>query len=289
MDTRDPRHAALAAARSLLFVPGNRPERFAKAIASGADAVVLDLEDAVPPAQKAAAREAVGAALQSTGSAVPLILRVSTPASEAGAQDLAWLSQQPAPAGVMVAKSESADDLAAVQRAAPGAALLPLIESAAGYAALAQIAAAPGVLRLVVGHIDFMADTGLRCAEDERELDPLRFAVAMHTRLHRLEAAVDGVTTAIDDDERLRRDTRRALNFGFGAKLCIHPRQVAVVHAALAPAADELEWARRVIAADAAAAGAAVQLDGKMVDLPVVLQARRILARLRSQAEGEGA
>jgi citrate lyase subunit beta/citryl-CoA lyase len=287
MNTLSSRHAALAAARTLLFVPGNRPERFAKAIASGADAVVLDLEDAVPAAQKPAARDAVAEALQSLGGGVPLILRVSTPASEAGVQDLAWLSRQTAAAAVMVAKSESTDDLAAVQRAAPAAALLPLIESAAGYAALPQIAAAPGVLRLVVGHIDFMADTGLRCSEDERELDPLRFAVAMQTRLQRLEAAVDGVTTAIDDDDRLRRDTRRALNFGFGAKLCIHPRQVAVVHDALAPEVDEIDWARRVLAADAAAAGAAVQLDGKMVDLPVVLQARRVLARLRDQPQGE--
>ncbi len=281
MDNPTALRAALAAARTLLFVPGNRPERFAKALASGADAVVLDLEDAVPPAQKAAARDAVREALVAEPSPVPLILRVSTPGSEAGAQDLAWLSGQPAPAGVMVAKSESPDDLAAVHRAAPAAALLPLVESAAGFAALASIAAAPGVLRLVVGHIDFMADTGLRCSEDERELDPLRFAVAMHTRLQRLEPAVDGVTVAIDDDERLRRDTRRALNFGFGAKLCIHPRQVAVVHEALAPGADEIDWARRVIAADAASAGAAVQLDGRMVDLPVVLQARRTLARVR--------
>jgi citrate lyase subunit beta/citryl-CoA lyase len=282
-----PHAAALAAARSLLFVPGNRPERFAKAIASGADAVVLDLEDAVPPAARPAARAAIAAAWGAvSAAAVPIVLRVSTPGSEAGAQDLAWLAGQPMPAGVMVAKAESADALAAVRRAAPAAALLPLIESAAGYAALAQIAAAPGVLRLVVGHIDFMADTGLRCSDDERELDPLRFAVAMHTRLNRLEPAVDGVTVAIGDDARLRADTRRALNFGFGAKLCIHPRQVAVVHEALAPSAEELAWARRVIAADAAAAGAAVQLDGKMVDLPVVLQARRTVARLRDGQQG---
>lgn len=279
------RHAAaLAGARTLLFVPGNRPERFAKAIASGADAVVLDLEDAVPPAERQAARAAIAAAWATlSAAAVPIVLRVSTPGSEAGAQDLAWLAGQTTPAGVMVAKAESADALAAVRQAAPGAALLPLIESAAGYAALPQIAAAPGVLRLVVGHIDFMADTGLRCSDDERELDGLRFAVAMQTRLNRLEPAVDGVTVAIDDDARLRADTRRALNFGFGAKLCIHPRQVAVVHEALAPGAEELAWARRVIAADAAAAGAAVQLDGKMVDLPVVLQARRTLARLREE------
>ena len=108
---------------------------------------------------------------------------------------------------------------------------------------------------------------------------PLRFAVAMATRLHRLAPAVDGVTVRIDDDERLRQDTQRALRFGFGGKLCIHPRQVAVVHDALAPSETEIDWARRVIAADAASGGAAVQLDGRMVDLPVVLQARRTLAR----------
>ena len=135
------------------------------------------------------------------------------------------------------------------------------------------------MLRLVVGHIDFMADTGLQCSDDERELIPLRFAVAMATRLGALAPAVDGVTVGIDDDERLREDTRRALRFGFGAKLCIHPRQVAIVHEAMMPSAAELRWAERVIAADAAARGAAVQLDGRMVDLPVVLQARRTLAR----------
>jgi len=274
--------AALSAARTLLFVPGNRPERFMKALESGADAVVLDLEDAVPPAQKAQARTAIAEAWDGLcASPVPLVVRISTPRSDDGRQDIDWLAGRPTPAGVMVAKSESAEDLAAVRRAAPAAALLPLFESAAGHAALALIAAAPGVLRLVLGHIDFMADTGLHCSDDERELDPLRFAIAMQTRLQRLQPAVDGVTVAIDDEARLRADTRRALNFGFGAKLCIHPRQVAVVHEALAPAADELAWARRVLAADAAAGGAAVQLDGGMVDLPVVLQARRTVARVR--------
>ena len=91
--------------------------------------------------------------------------------------------------------------------------------------------------------------------------------------------AIDGVTVQTDDEARVREDTRRALRFGFGGKLCIHPRQVAFVHAACQPAAEELAWARRVLEADAAAAGKAVQLDGRMIDLPVVLQARRTLAR----------
>jgi citrate lyase beta subunit len=116
-----------------------------------------------------------------------------------------------------------------------GASLVPLVESAAGWQALPVLSGAPGVLRLAVGHIDFMADTGLQCDSDESELAPLRFAVAMATRMHRLAPAIDGVTVQIDDEERLRRDTRRAVRFGFGGKLCIHPRQVAIVHECLAP------------------------------------------------------
>jgi hypothetical protein len=150
--------------------------------------------------------------------------------------------------------------------------------------ALPQIASAQSVLRLIVGHIDFMADTGMQCARDQAELAPLRFAVAMWTRIHRLAPAVDGVTAAIHDDELLGEDTRRAVRYGFCAKLCIHPRQVPVVHAALAPAPDALNWAQRVVAADAAANGAAVQLDGRMVDAPVVLHARQLLARSRVRA-----
>lgn len=269
----------LAHARTLLFVPGNRPERFDKALASGADAVVLDLEDSVPTAVKPAAREAIAAAwtgLYARG--VPLVVRINPLDSALGEEDVHWLAQLTAGVSVMVPKADGAPNLAALNARFPGMSLLPLIESAAGYVNLEQIAGVTSVLRLVVGHIDFVADTGLQCSGDERELAPLRFAVAMHTRLHRLAPAVDGVTTAIDDEALIRADTQRAMGFGFTAKLCIHPKQVPIIHAALAPSKEALEWARRVIAADAAAAGAAVKLDGRMVDVPVVLQARRTLA-----------
>lgn len=272
----------LARARTLLFVPGNRPERFEKALRSGADAIVLDLEDSVPLIEKPAAREAIGdawAGLQTAG--LPLVVRIN--AVDLGLVDLEWLAGLSPPEGVMVPKVESAATLSRVNGRLQSVPMLPIIESAAGHAALAEIAGATNVLRLVVGHIDFMADTGLQCSDDERELTPLRFAVAMATRLGCLAPAVDGVTVSIDDDERLRQDTRRALRFGFGGKLCIHPRQVTVVHAALSPSAEEVEWARRVIAADAVSGGAAVQLDGRMVDLPVVLQARQTLARTQGK------
>lgn len=283
----------LADARSLLFVPGNRPERFDKALSSGADAVILDLEDAVPPAEKSVARGAIARAWAVLAAApVPVAVRINAPSSDAGRQDVAWLATIAAVApalAVIVPKAESAGDLEAVRAALPQAALVPLIESAAGWAGLAEIAAAPGVLRLAFGHIDFMADTGLRCGDDQRELDPLRFAIAMHSRLHSLAAPVDGVTTGIDDEGALRDDTARALRFGFGAKLCIHPRQIPVVHAAMRPSQAEIRWAERVVAADEGSGGAAVQLDGRMIDRPVVIQARRTLARSRQPTKLDNA
>ena len=276
---------AYSAARSFLFVPGNRPAMFAKAASSGADVVVLDLEDSVPDAEKASARDEISAAWQKLAPLPSaLMVRMNTPESAAGAQDIEWL-QALRPAAIMVPKAESGATLAALHARLEPTALIPLIESAAGHAALAEVAAAPGVLRLAVGHIDFMADTGIQCDEDQAELAPLRFAVAMATRINALAPAIDGVTVQVDDVECLERDTRRAVRYGFGAKLCIHPRQVAVVHSALAPTDDELAWAKRVVAADRVAGGAAIKIDGKMVDLPVVLQARRLLARAAREVE----
>jgi len=284
--TTDHSNHPLSRARTFLFVPGNRPERFEKALQSGADAVIFDLEDAVPPGEKAQARQAIVAAwprLQAF--AVPQLVRINAPEHALGQEDLRGLSGCDGLAGVMVPKVESAAALDAVRGALPGISILPLIESAAGYAAIAEIARVEGVLRLVVGHIDFMADTGIQCSDDEAELAPLRFAVAMASRIHQLAPAVDGVTAAITDDTRLRADTRRALRFGFGAKLCIHPRQIPVVHEEMAPSTEEIAWAQRVVQADADAGGAAVQLDGRMIDAPVVLQARRVLARVASSQE----
>lgn len=273
---------SLSEARSLLFVPGNRPERFNKALSSGADAVVFDLEDSVPLVEKKAARDAITRTWgESTATGLPLVVRINGPQTPTGAEDLAWLARLEGLTAVMVPKAESRASLEEVGARLSGTALVPLIETAAGHAALPAIAAAAGVVRLAVGHIDFMADTGIQCSPGEPELVPLRFAVSMATRVAGLATAFDGVTVDIGNEDRLREDTRRALRFGFGGKLCIHPRQVAVVHAAMTPGDEEVAWARRVIAADTISGGAAVQIDGRMVDMPVVLQARRVVARMR--------
>jgi len=271
----------LARARSFLFVPANRPERFVKAIASGADAVILDLEDSVPLQDKGTARETVRQALPGLPPEALVVVRINSPQTPAGVQDVQALAGLQGLAGLMVPKCESPADLQLATDTLSGLPLLPIIESAAGYLALRQIALTPQVCRLVVGHVDFLADTGISCSPDQRELDALRFEVAMCTRAGQLAPAVDGVTVAVEDEAAIRTDTERAIRFGMGGKLCIHPKQVPVVHATFAPTPAQIDWAQRVLSAMAASAGSAVQLDGKMVDLPVVLQAQRLLERVR--------
>ena len=258
--------------RSLLFVPGSRPERFDKALAAGADTVIVDLEDAVAPADKLSAREALRAWLRPEHAIVVRLNAVDTPWF---ADDIA-LGALPGVAAVMLPKAERADTIAALM-AAGAKGVLPLIESAAGFAALATLAAAPGVQRLVFGSIDFQLDLGMRDALED-ELLYFRSQIVLASRLAGLASPIDGVSTAIDDAETLNTDVQRARRLGFGGKLCIHPKQVAGVHRGFAPSADELAWAQRVLAASAAAGGAAIAVDGKMVDKPVLLRAERILS-----------
>lgn len=258
-------------ARSLLFVPASRPERFDKALAAGADVVIVDLEDAVAPHEKERARAALAAWLDP---ARPVLVRINAVDTPWFGEDLA-LCAHPGVAAVMLPKAEHIDDLARL-RAAGAAQLVPLIESAAGMAALATIAAAPGVQRLAFGSIDLQVDLGMRDALED-ELLYFRSRLVLASRLAGLQAPVDGVSTSLDDAERLRVDVLRARRLGFGGKLCIHPRQVEGVNRHFAPSEAEQAWARRVLEAAAAAAGAAVALDGRMIDKPVILRAQAIL------------
>jgi len=258
-------------ARSLLFVPGSRPDRFDKALAAGADAVVIDLEDAVAPADKDGSREAVAAWLAPRH---PVVLRINGADTGWFADDLA-LCGHPGVAAVMLPKAERAADIAAL-RDAGVASVIPLIESAAGMAGVAAIATAPAVQRLAFGSIDFQVDLGMRDALED-ELLVFRSQLVLASRLAGLQAPVDGVSTAIDDADRLRDDVLRARRLGFGGKLCIHPKQVASVNRHFAPTEAERAWAQRVLDAAAASGGAAVAVDGKMVDKPVILRAQAIL------------
>jgi citrate lyase subunit beta/citryl-CoA lyase len=276
----------LALARSFLFVPATRPERYAKALASGADAVIIDLEDAVAPHDKDEARHQLASAFEQLDAPerARTLVRMNASGSHWMEDDLklvADLVGKGLPA-VMLPKCESAHALRLLAQAlGANCALFPLVESLAGLDAIDALAAAPQVLRLAFGHLDFQADVGLACDADEVELVPVRLAVVSAARRAGLAAAIDGVTVATQDAAKLQQDLTRSRRSGFGAKMCIHPAQVALVNAAFSPSAAELDWARRVIAAVEVAGGGVVSLDGRMVDGPVVRLAQRTLAQSR--------
>jgi citrate lyase subunit beta / citryl-CoA lyase len=265
--------------RTYLFVPGNRPDRFGKALASGADAVVLDLEDAVAADDKDAAREAVRAwaADATPANRARVVVRTNDLGSPHAAADLAAVAEAGITA-VMLPKTESADDVATVRSAAPDVIVLALVESARGLAAAEEIAAAPGVVRLVFGTLDYALDLDLEIDDAADGLSYAAARLAVASRCAGLATPVGGVTPQLGDEARLLADLAWSRRHGLGAKLCIHPAQVAAIHAALAPTTQAVERARRVLEADAGSPGAA-QLDGRMIDRPVVLAARRTLAR----------
>ncbi|MGE5523100.1 MAG: HpcH/HpaI aldolase/citrate lyase family protein [Rhodospirillaceae bacterium] len=260
-------------ARSLLFVPGNRPERIAKAQRAGAHGVIVDLEDAVATSEKEAARAALARHLDP---AAPVLVRVNGPDTEWFQRDLE-VCAAPGVAGVLIPKAEDVAHLEATRRSV-GAdrILLPLIETARGFDRARALAESGLAQRLTFGHIDFQLD--LRIEGERDELLYFRSHLVLVSRLAGLPAPLDGVSVAIDDTDRVRAETLYAKRLGFGGKLCIHPKQVPVVNLCFLPSAEEQAWARRVLDAAAASQGSAVAVDGKMIDVPVIRKAEEILA-----------
>lgn len=264
-----------------LFVPGDRPERFEKALAAGAGAVIIDLEDAVAPEKKPAAREACAdfwrdASRTPAQRATTLVVRINDARSPWFDGDLT-LIRDAGIQGVMLAKAESAEQLARVANALPDSGyVIALIESARGIANLPEITRAPRVQRIAFGTLDYAVDLGM--PHTERGLLFPACQIAITSRAAGIGSPVAGVTTAIDDEAQLLADFQFARECGFGAKLCIHPKQIAPLSRALRPSESDIDWARRVLAA-LESGQAAVKVDGKMVDRPVMLLAREILRR----------
>ncbi|WP_144768080.1 CoA ester lyase [Herbaspirillum sp. SJZ099] len=267
-------------AASYLFVPANRTDRYAKALDSGADAVIVDLEDAVGPQLKDEARAALAGWLRHNGAQPRLWVRVN-------AADTAWHEADVAAfagmdiAGIVLPKAEHPAAVAAIARRLKEhrQGVIALIETAAGIAAMRDIARTAGVARLAFGSIDLQVDLGMQCDAIESELAHLRVEMVLASRLAGIAPPIDGVTTTFDDMPFLAAAVQRSLRLGFGAKLCIHPRQVAAVNAGFRPTAGELAWAKAVMAAVDKSDGGAISLDGKMIDKPVILQAQRFLQR----------
>lgn len=260
--------------RSALFVPGNRPERFAKALTSGADIVIVDFEDAVEESDKARARENLSDFLNENPSA-RVWVRVNMAGHPEHTADLDMCCHSGVD-GVLLPKAESTGQVELV--AATGKPVIPIIESVRGLAELPSMAEVHGVVRLTYGRLDLGLDLGLTVTSQDadRIFDHVRYALLLQTRLAGLAAPLESVFSNIEDSEGLQHYARTASNMGFAGMLCIHPKQVAVVHLALAPTEEELAWARRITAA--ADGRGAFKLDGEMVDAPVMARAQRILA-----------
>lgn len=266
------------AERSLLFVPGSRPERFGKALAAGADITCIDLEDSVAPSGKAEARAAALSFIADQGAPDHLWLRINPVRSAVGLADLLAVLDSPAgPRTLMLPKLSDPSDLAFLEEVLGDRplSLVPLIETAAGLRQAAAIARGPRIRALLFGAVDLSAELG--CGLD---WEPLLFA-----RSTLVAAAAEGGVGLFDvpaidvtDVEGLRASTARARTLGFTGRACIHPSQVGVVNEIFTPTAAEIDRANRVVDAFAQAGGGVALLDGKLIEMPVVRAARRVLA-----------
>ncbi|MBV4484562.1 CoA ester lyase [Pseudomonas sp. SWRI153] len=265
--------------RSALFVPATRPERIPKAVATGADRVIVDLEDAVSQALKDQARDNLNRYLSENPGARVLV-RINAPRHPAHAADLDVCRRHAGVVGILFPKAEEAAQIAIAART--GKPVWPIIESARGLARLPEIAEAEGVERLSFGSLDLGLDLNLKTGSPaaEQVLSHARYAVLLATRSAGLAPALDGVYPSIQDTEGLHASVQFARDMGFGGALCIHPAQVAVIHQAMKPDAQELDWARRV--ANVARSGEGVfVLDDMMIDAPVIERANAILMRAK--------
>lgn len=256
---------------SFLFVPGHRDDRFAKAIASGTDAVILDLEDAVAPEAKEAARESVRGWLAAGGRALVRINAADTPWFT---DDLEMLRALPQ-AGVMLSKADT-PSLTHTLGVLPGREVIALLETVAAFMDLPALSRVPGLTQIAFGSVDFGIDSGIVDSGDA--MVAVRSQIVLHSRFAGLRAPLDGVSLSFDSAEQMVADALRSFQLGFGGKLCIHPAQVAAINRAFTPTEQEHSWAQRVLQAFVDSGGAATAVDGKMVDRPVVERARRIVA-----------
>jgi citrate lyase subunit beta/citryl-CoA lyase len=272
----------LSTARSLLFAPADDARKLQKGLAGDADAVVADLEDAVPPARKDAAREVVVDALTAGGPALRVV-RVNVPGSDWFEADVE-LVRRIVPDAMVLPKA-TPEAIEALPRVVPP--VIAIVETAAGLLRAHETASDPRVAALALGAVDLGAELGLEPRPDGLEILYARSQVVTASAAAGIRAPFDVVRLDYQDAEALEEECRLARSLGFRGKMCIHPTQVPVVNRVFAPTADEIAWARRVVEGfeQAVSEGSGVfGLDGTMVDLPVVERARRVLAEARETA-----
>lgn len=264
-----------------LFVPGNRPERFNKAVEANPDAIILDLEDSVHPDSKPAARAAIWAWQESNLTvSCERYIRLNSVSSALFRQDLTWWRDMRYPercSGIFLPKAECPQALARATEDLlehnPNLQIVAIIETAKGLQQVEAIASIAGVTRLAFGSLDFSLD--INCEQIPEAFHYARSRIVLASRAAGLPPPIDGVTPAINDLTAVRQDSRYARALGFSAKLCIHPAQLHLIKSSFLPDAEQLAWAERVLIA-AASGSHAIKVDGEMVDLPLIEQAQRL-------------
>jgi citrate lyase subunit beta/citryl-CoA lyase len=274
------------ARRSVLFSPGDQPDLLRKAPESGADVVVFDLEDAVAPTEKSAAREAVSDALADIDADCEVCVRVN--AGETADDDIAALAAGATPDSIMLPKTTGAEDVETLadRLAAHGTPLpvLAIVESAQGVLGAAEIADSEATDALLFGAEDLSADLGATRTAEGTEVHYARQRVVTAASAADVDA-IDTLWTDFEDTEGLRADTTRGIEMGYDGKMAIHPGQVDVINDAFTPTDERVEWAENVLSArdEAEASGKGVfAVEGEMIDAPLIAQAERIIERARA-------
>lgn len=272
-------------ARSALYVPGDAPDKLRSALDRGADELIVDLEDAVLPGRKDLARDVVVAWLDGLPATdVGVWVRVNPGA--AGLVDVRAVGQAAGLTGVVLAKTESVDDVAAaaavLDELGSSARIIPLLESGVAVLRALDIASGPRVHRLQVGEADLRADLGVTLGPDERELLWVRSQIVAASAAAGIAPPIAPVSTDFRDLQALRISTEALSRLGFVGRACIHPAQVAVVNEVFTPSAEAVAEAGEVLAAlETAGTGIALDARGRMLDEAVARQARLVLARAR--------
>ncbi|OXL23904.1 CoA ester lyase [Psychrobacter sp. DAB_AL32B] len=266
--------------KTWLFVPATRIDRVAKAFASGADAVIVDLEDAVAAADKIQARKDLQVYYDSQNYK-PIWIRINQASSENFVEDLELCQKMPNLAGLILPKAERASDIEQLHHST-GLPVIALIENAIGLYQIDSIAKASGLVAFSYGFLDLCNDLQVQVGTAAADIiaNQIRYQLLITSKIHQLLAPIDSVYTDFDDDKGLGQRVQLWSQMGLSGMLCIHPKQVAVVQQSLQPTDTEIEFARSVVEEYQRSGQAVFKIDGNMVDAPVIERCRQLLSQL---------
>jgi len=283
--------------RTRLYIPGNRPSMIQNAVIYGADSLIFDLEDSIPLAEKDAARLLVRNAIQHLDfGRSEVTVRINGVTTDFFEQDLEAIVPTK-PDGLLLPKAETHEDILLVHEKITQLEkkhhlpvgkikIMPIIETALGVVNVEKIVAAPRIAAVGLGGEDLTADIGATRTTEGKELEYISSKIIVACAAYQVQA-IDTVYADINDKEGLYQATKKAISMGFQGKSVIHPSQIEVVHQAFKPSEEEVEKAKRILKAyrkSLKKGSGAISLDGRMIDLPVVTRAERILKRAKAAA-----